>query len=172
VCTIASIGRIRRASATLRSRLAETNAEFQRRNDRRCTDATPATRQAHLIEGCGMAWSLLMCRLVREEASMNWKKLLLADVLVAFLALTIWAALVRGAAMIDDLWSPTGLLLSVDLGIALTLAMVWVWRDARARGVSPIPYIVLTLLTGSAGALLYLLRRESPRTRASVRTAA
>ena len=91
----------------------------------------------------------------------------LADVLVAFLALTIWVVLVRGAAMIDDLWSLTGLLLSVDLTIALTLAIVWVWHDARARGVSPIPYVLLTLLTGSAGPLLYLLRREKPRARAS-----
>ena len=98
---------------------------------------------------------------------MNWKKLVLADVLVAFLALTIWVVLVRGAAMIDDLWSLTGLLLSVDLTIALTLAIVWVWHDARARGVSPIPYVLLTLLTGSAGPLLYLLRREKPPARAS-----
>jgi hypothetical protein len=119
-----------------------------------------------------MAWPLLTRRLAREEASMNWKKLLLADVLVAFLALTTWAVLVRGAAMIDDLWNPTGLLLSVDLVIALTLAVVWVWRDARARGVSPIPYVLLTLLTGSAGPLLYLLRRESPRARASAGMAA
>jgi uncharacterized protein (TIGR02246 family) len=92
---------------------------------------------------------------------MNWKRLLLLDVLIAFLALTTWAILARGAAMIDDLWSPTGLLLSVDLTIALTMAVVWVWRDARSRGVSPIPYVALTLLTGSAGPLLYLLRRES-----------
>ena len=33
--------------------------------------------------------------------------------------------------------------------------------DARARGVSPLPYLVMTVFTGSIGPLLYLLRRPS-----------
>ena len=32
------------------------------------------------------------------------------------------------------------------------------WRDARAKGVNPLPYVVITLLTGSLGILLYLAR--------------
>ena len=32
----------------------------------------------------------------------------------------------------------------VDLTIALTLVAVWMWRDARRRGVSPLPYVALT----------------------------
>ncbi|HEV8632526.1 MAG TPA: hypothetical protein VGV61_19585 [Thermoanaerobaculia bacterium] len=63
---------------------------------------------------------------------MSWKKWLVLDVLVAFLALTAWVVVARGAAMVRDLWSLTGLLLAVDLTIALTLAVVWLWRDARA----------------------------------------
>lgn len=47
-----------------------------------------------------------------------------------------------------------------DLVIALTLAMVWMWRDARARGMRPWPWIVLTLASGSFGPLLYLLFRR------------
>jgi hypothetical protein len=90
----------------------------------------------------------------------SWKKLLVADALVAFLALTAWVVFARGAGMVRDLWTPTGLLVCIDLTIALTLAMVWVWRDARARGVKPLPYAIMTVLTGSAGPLLYLLLRE------------
>jgi len=45
----------------------------------------------------------------------------------------------------------------VDLTIALTLVTVWMWRDARARGIFLAPYLVLTATLGSIGPLLYLL---------------
>lgn len=48
-----------------------------------------------------------------------------------------------------------------DLVIALTLAMVWMWRDAKALGRNPWPWIVATLATGSFGPLVYLLTRPS-----------
>ena len=51
--------------------------------------------------------------------------------------------------------------LGVDLLISLGLVAAWLVRDARARGVSPLPYLVMTLFTGSIGPLLYLLRRPS-----------
>lgn len=91
---------------------------------------------------------------------MSWKKWLLLDVLVGFLALTVWVLVERGAEMVRDLWSPTGLLIAVDLTIALTLSVVWLWRDARARGGNPLPFVILTALTGSAGPLLYMLLRR------------
>lgn len=47
-----------------------------------------------------------------------------------------------------------------DLVIALTLVMVWVWRDARATGRNPWPWIVATLLLGSFSPLVYLLTRK------------
>lgn len=46
----------------------------------------------------------------------------------------------------------------VDLTIALTLVSVWMWNDAKARGISALPYLVVTLFLGSIGPLLYLLR--------------
>ncbi len=46
----------------------------------------------------------------------------------------------------------------VDLTIALTLVVVWMWNDARDRGISPLPYVALTLVLGSIGPLLYLIR--------------
>ena len=54
----------------------------------------------------------------------------------------------------------------VDLVIALTLFMVWMWQDAKASGRNPWPWIVLTLASGSFGPLLYLLTRPA-RARAS-----
>lgn len=46
-----------------------------------------------------------------------------------------------------------------DLGIALGLVMVWMWQDARQQGISPLPFVALTLGLGSVGPLLYLIRR-------------
>lgn len=48
-----------------------------------------------------------------------------------------------------------------DLVIALSLVMVWMWRDAKATGRNPWPWIVATLTTGSFGPLFYLLTRKS-----------
>ena len=45
----------------------------------------------------------------------------------------------------------------IDLVIALSLFMVWMWRDARSAGRNPWPWIGLTLAAGSIGPLLYLL---------------
>jgi hypothetical protein len=47
-----------------------------------------------------------------------------------------------------------------DLVIALTLVMIWMWRDARASGRNPWPWIVATLAVGSFGPLFYLLTRK------------
>lgn len=48
-----------------------------------------------------------------------------------------------------------------DLVIALSLAMIWMWQDAKATGRNPWPWIVATLTTGSFGPLFYLLTRKS-----------
>ena len=47
-----------------------------------------------------------------------------------------------------------------DLVIALTLVTIWMWRDARASGRAIWPWIVLTLVAGSFGPLIYLLTRK------------
>jgi hypothetical protein len=48
-----------------------------------------------------------------------------------------------------------------DLVIAVTLAMVWMWHDAKATGRNMWPWLVFTLIAGSFGPLLYLLTRKS-----------
>ena len=50
-----------------------------------------------------------------------------------------------------------------DLVIALSLFIVWLWHDAKATGRNPWPWIVLTLVAGSFGPLIYLLRGASAR---------
>lgn len=47
-----------------------------------------------------------------------------------------------------------------DLVIALSLIMIWMWRDAQAAGRHPWPWIVATLALGSFGPLVYLLTRK------------
>ena len=46
------------------------------------------------------------------------------------------------------------------LVIALGLFLVWMWRDAKAAGRNPWPWLVLTLVAGSIGPLIYLLGRK------------
>jgi len=47
-----------------------------------------------------------------------------------------------------------------DLVILALLGCAWMVQDARARGTSAWPYVLLTLVGGSFGVLVYLLVRE------------
>lgn len=50
-----------------------------------------------------------------------------------------------------------------DLVIALALVAIWMWRDARACGRNPWPWLLITMLFGAFGPLLYLLWRTTWR---------
>lgn len=52
----------------------------------------------------------------------------------------------------------------LDLIIALSLVIWWMWQDAQQHDIAPLPYIVLTLTLGSIGPLLYLVRRFGKET--------
>lgn len=47
-----------------------------------------------------------------------------------------------------------------DLTIALCLVAMWMWRDAKATRRTIWPWIVLTVVAGSFGPLIYLLTRK------------
>ncbi len=47
-----------------------------------------------------------------------------------------------------------------DLVIVCVLSCVWMHYDARERGISAWPFILITLVAGSFGPLLYLAARE------------
>ena len=52
-----------------------------------------------------------------------------------------------------------------DLVIALSLVMIWLWRDARRLGRNPWIWLLVTLIAGSFGPLLYLLSRKRQASR-------
>jgi len=90
---------------------------------------------------------------------MNWKRLLAALVLADFTALSAYAVFEHGyVGFFDLLFANTATItVFVDLCIALTMVMVWMWNDAKRRGVTPLPFVLLTLALGSVGPLLYLV---------------
>ena len=51
----------------------------------------------------------------------------------------------------------------IDLVIALMFAAGWMIADARKRGITTWPYIVLTVFLGSIGILAYCVRRGITR---------
>jgi hypothetical protein len=82
---------------------------------------------------------------------------------VGFGSLNVYAAVVGGLDGIGDYLralGPWGVVATVDLLTALFVGVVWMWRDARAKGVAALPYALLTLGTGSLGLLLYLIRHD------------
>jgi len=87
---------------------------------------------------------------------------LIAIVLVLFGALTAVALWQHGYwGIIEPHFRTFGAAqVFADLMIALSLAMIWMWRDARAAGRSPWPWIAATLALGSFGPLVYLLTRR------------
>ena len=98
----------------------------------------------------------------------NPRLLSLVLVLLAFTAYT--ATVVAGHGYFGfvhlALEQPWGGQVFLDLVIALTLFLVWMVPDARARSLPVIPYIIATCALGSIGALAYLIHREAtaPRT--------
>ena len=98
---------------------------------------------------------------------MKREKLILEVVLIAFAALNVYGILAGGLSGFVDLIkdaNPWTILLGTDLVISLSLIGVWMWYDAKKRGVSAFPFIVLTCGLGSIGPLLYLILRKDSRT--------
>ena len=96
---------------------------------------------------------------------MNRKQIAISVILVILLALDadavysygylgfFRAAFINGAAIASF----------VDMVVALGLICIWMSEDARERGFSAVPYMLVTLALGSPGPLLYLIRRFADR---------
>jgi hypothetical protein len=90
------------------------------------------------------------------------KKVIPFLVLIPFFAYSFVVAYGHGALGFITLAmkEPWGMQMLLDLSISLFLVGGWLRRDARAHGINPIPYIVMLVLLGSIGALVYLVRRN------------
>jgi hypothetical protein len=91
-------------------------------------------------------------------------KSVLIAVLVPFSALSAVAVWEHGyvGIFLFQFQSWAGAQVLADLVIALGLFMAWMWRDAQASSRNPWPWLVLTLVAGSFGPLLYLLTAPRP----------
>ena len=92
---------------------------------------------------------------------MNPKQLAAEVILIAFSAFSAYVVYQYGYIGLFEqaLANAATIQVFLDLTIALSLVMVWMWVDAQERGISAVPYILLTLTLGSIGPLAYLIRR-------------
>ena len=92
-------------------------------------------------------------------------KLLSLAILIPFTALTAYAIAKVGYLGIFTyhLPSPAGWQVFTDLVIGMLLILLWIRRDSRATGRAFWPYLIITLLAGSFGPLLYLLLAPATR---------
>ena len=74
----------------------------------------------------------------------------------AFTAAVIWLEGLSGifASITHSLGS---MQIFIDLVIVLSLVMVWMWRDAKQKQRTIWPWLILTLVAGSFGLLMYLI---------------
>ena len=93
---------------------------------------------------------------------MNAKQLGLSVVLIGFAALNAYVVYEYGYIGFFQLVLANAATVAalVDLTIALSLVTLWMWQDARERGIGVVPYVILTCTLGSIGPLCYLIRRE------------
>jgi Terpene cyclase DEP1 len=93
---------------------------------------------------------------------MSMRLLSLVIVLVLFGALSAVALADVGyfGLLAPHFQSWGGAQVLADLVILALLGCGWMVQDARARGTSAWPYVLLTLVGGSFGVLVYLLVRE------------
>ena len=92
---------------------------------------------------------------------MNWKRTVILMVIIVFGAYSLVPVYQFGYAGVfrETFRNSATTQVSLDLIIALSLICTWLWGDAKRNGWSPIPYILITIVAGSFGPLLYLLRR-------------
>lgn len=92
---------------------------------------------------------------------MNNQRTLLIVVWVAFTAYTVYALVDHGViGFIEAVFDNSATVqVFLDLAIAYTLFLVWMWGDSRQRGLPFWPYAIATGTLGSIGALPYLIHR-------------
>jgi len=94
---------------------------------------------------------------------MNTKQLGVEVILIAFSVFTLYAVYQHGYIGLfqQALANAATVQVFLDLTIALSIVLLWMWQDAQKQDIAPLPYVLLTLTLGSIGPLLYLVRRFS-----------
>jgi Terpene cyclase DEP1 len=92
---------------------------------------------------------------------MNWQRILVLMVVILFGAYSLVPVYQFGYVGVfrETFRNSATTQVSLDLIIALSLICTWMWNDAKQKGWSPVPFILITVVAGSFGPLLYLLRR-------------
>ena len=95
------------------------------------------------------------------------QRAILIIILAAFLGLSGMALFHHGYLGIITLHFQTygGAQVLTDLVIALSLFLVWLWKDAKVSRRNPYPWIIFTLATGSIGAILYVILYKTNNSR-------
>jgi hypothetical protein len=100
---------------------------------------------------------------------MKLKQIVLGAVLVDFTALSAWAFYTADwSNFATTMAEPLMIQVATDLALMASIVCVWMWRDAKQRGINPLPHVLLTICTGSIGALAYLVRRAGSDAEGSV----
>ena len=94
---------------------------------------------------------------------MSFKRIALAFVLFDFTAFSLYAAVKEGPLGFvpnadSSLWY---IQVFLDLCIAATFGARWLYRDAKSRGLNPIPWLVALPFIGSIAILGYVVFRPS-----------
>jgi hypothetical protein len=97
-----------------------------------------------------------------QEVAMSGRLMLLLAIIAAFGALSALALVDVGYLGIikPHFKSWGGAQVFTDLVILAVLSCFWMVDDARTRGLTAWPFVVLTFAAGSFGPLLYLVARE------------
>lgn len=92
---------------------------------------------------------------------MNWKQMVVALVFVEFAAFTGWAFYSMGwtGSWGAAFATAANVQVALDLTLGLAVGVGLMWADARRSGINPMPYAVVTCLTGSFGLLAYAVKR-------------
>lgn len=94
---------------------------------------------------------------------MTTRKTLLLAVLIPFTSFSAWVVVQHSYLEIftDHFAKTTGMQVIIDLVIAISLAILWMIADARKRGITVWPFVLISLTLGSIGPLTYLIWRET-----------
>jgi len=95
---------------------------------------------------------------------MSIRRILLGLAFVAFVtkaAAVTWMTGI-GGSIEALLANPVTRFVTAELAICLAMLCVWMWRDARQRGISVLPYVGATLALGGGGPLLYFAMHPEP----------